>query len=111
MQAEDVADDEETATDEGRILKRAKIFFCDSGVGDLKLSTVWKSSTTHFVIRHQHRCDPFLLSDLVWEVCKKFVEGSESSEPSDEECEDYDDLDMDGLSNQAAEMDLEGWNF
>ena len=40
MQAEDVADDEETATDEGRILKRAKTFFCDSGVGDLKLSTV-----------------------------------------------------------------------
>ena len=27
MQAEDVADDEETATDEGRILKRAKHFF------------------------------------------------------------------------------------
>ena len=26
MQAEDVADDEETATDEGRILKRAKLF-------------------------------------------------------------------------------------
>ena len=56
----------------------------------------------------QHRCDPLLLSDLVCRACKKFVEGSESSEPSDEECEDYDDLDMDGLSNQAAEMDLEG---
>ena len=39
----------------------------------------------------------------------KFFKGSESSEPSEEECEDYDDLDLDGLSNQAAEMDLEGW--
>ena len=34
--------------------------------------------------------------------------GSDSTEPTDEECEDYDDLDLDGLSNQAAEMDLEG---
>ena len=44
-------------------------------------------------------------------ACRKFFEGSESSEPSDEECEDYDDLDLDGLSNQAAEMDLEGRRF
>ena len=53
----------------------------------------------------------FVLNNLVFESCKKFFEGSESSEPSDEECEDYDDLDLDGLSNQAAEMDLEGRRF